>query len=80
MDRINKFLNSRPVKHRRTLKCGDKSYEITKEDLKKVRAYRSSKCLDPTFKLSRPLDLTFSSVPIEPLPAKKEERHVGLLQ
>lgn len=70
MDRINRFLAKRPVKHKKVLKYNDKTYEVTKEDIKRVRAYRSRKCLDPTFKKSRQLNLAFSSVPIDPLPKK----------
>lgn len=71
MDRINKFLEKRPVKHRKVLRYNDKSYEITKEDLKAVRAYRSQRCLDSTFTLSRPPDLRYSSTPMDALPARK---------
>ncbi|ELA41633.1 uncharacterized protein VICG_01381 [Vittaforma corneae ATCC 50505] len=50
MDRINKFLETRQQKHVKTLKYKEQTYTITKDDLKKVRAYKSSKCLDPVLK------------------------------
>lgn len=73
MERINKFLNNRPKKHQKVLHYRGERYEITKDDLKKVREFRSSKCLDPSFKLSRPLDLSFSSVPAEAFPSKQKK-------
>ncbi|KAI5176096.1 hypothetical protein PAEPH01_2237 [Pancytospora epiphaga] len=61
MDRINSFLNKRPVKHKKTIKYKNESYEITKNDLKLVRSYKSGKCLDKTLKLSRIPDLRHSA-------------------
>jgi hypothetical protein len=67
MDRINKFLNSRQVKDKKTIKHKDKSYVITKEDLKKIRAYKSRKCLDASFKTSSTLKITNDTIePITP--------------
>lgn len=73
MERINKFLDNRPKKHQKVIQYRGERYEITKEDLKKVRAFRSSKCLDSSFKLSRPLDLSFSSVQAEAFPSKSNK-------
>jgi len=50
MDRINKFLDARPQKHVKTIKYKEEKFTLTKDDLKKVRAYRSGKCLDPAIK------------------------------
>lgn len=50
MDRINKFLDARPQKHVKTIKYKNEKFEITKDDLKRVRAYKSGKCLDPAIK------------------------------
>jgi len=61
MDRINKFLQKRQLKNKRTILWNNERYEITKEDLKKVRNFRNRKCLDPTFVVNRPRDLSFSS-------------------
>lgn len=69
MDRINRFLEKRPAKNRKVVRFRDKKYEITKEDVKKVRKYRASQSLDGEFKLARPLDLRFSAILGEPLPA-----------
>lgn len=50
MDRINKFLEARPQKGVKTLNYKGQKFTVTKEDLKRVRAYKSSKCLDPAIK------------------------------
>lgn len=50
MDRINKFLDARPEKHIKTVKYKEQRFTITKDDLKKVRAYKSGRCLDPAIK------------------------------
>lgn len=72
MDRINKFLAKRPTKHKKILHYNGDVYEVTKADLKTVRAYRSRKCLDESFVLTRPPDLRFSSTRGDPLPAKEK--------
>lgn len=72
MDRINKFLEARQQKHVKTLKYKGEKYTITKEDLKKVRAYKSSKCLDPVLKTIPNRILSNEQIePIEPR-AKKD--------
>lgn len=68
MDRINKFLDSRQKKHIKTVKYKDEKFQITKEDLKKVRAYRSSRCLDPSIRSIPNRIITDET--LEPLPSK----------
>lgn len=50
MDRINKFLEKRQVKNQKNIKYKNRKYTITKEDVKIIRAYKSSKCLDSSIK------------------------------
>lgn len=60
MDRIERFLERRPVKNRRRIKCDGKEFVITKEDVKRIRSYRKNACMDPDVDLYRPLNLSFS--------------------
>lgn len=72
MERINKFLDARQKKHIKTVKYKDEKFQITKEDLKKVRAYKSSRCLDPSLKTipNRIIDTT--TLPAMPSKIKKD--------
>ncbi|KAI4293105.1 hypothetical protein PAPHI01_2379 [Pancytospora philotis] len=78
MDRINSFLDKRPTKHRKILRHNGNAYEITKQDLKTVRAYRSRVCLDKTYVGRMPPDLRFSATPGEALPAKEKKDNAAL--
>ncbi|KMV66625.1 hypothetical protein M970_021030 [Encephalitozoon cuniculi EcunIII-L] len=60
MERIEKFLERRPVKNRRKVKSQGKEFVITKEDVKLIRSYRRNACMDPDVDLYRPLNLSFS--------------------
>ncbi|KAK6089410.1 hypothetical protein P3W45_001547 [Vairimorpha bombi] len=60
MDRIDKFLNRRKQKTKKTLKTNNKYYEITKEDIKIVRQYKKNACLDPTVDMYIPYKLKFT--------------------
>ncbi|KAI5151596.1 hypothetical protein ENBRE01_2247 [Enteropsectra breve] len=82
MDRINKFLNKRPAKNKKIIKYNNKEYEVNKKILRDVRAFRSRKCLDPEFKLSRPLDLSFTrSVAEEPIEKRENKnRHEEMVR
>lgn len=74
MDRIEKFLNRRPVKNKRRIKCNGKEYTITKEDLKTVRNFRKNICMDQDVDLYRPLNLKFSRKTMsEGLPVRKKK-------
>ncbi len=73
MERINKFLAKRPLKHKKVIKFHDKSYDVTKEDLKLVKAYRANKCLDKTFDVSRSYPLT-NREKITPIVCDKPKR------
>lgn len=71
MDRINKFLEKRPVKHTKVIAYNDKKYKVTKEDLKMVRMYRGRKCLDKAFKPGSSTAVPFAAGPaMEPLARK----------
>lgn len=72
MDRINKFLEKRQVKNQKNIKYKNKKYTITKEDIKLIRAYKSSKCLDSALKSipNRILDNT----EIEPVKIEKSDK------
>lgn len=72
MDRINRFLSQRQRKNEKNIKYKNKSYTITKEDLKLVRAYRSGRCLDPCIK-NIPSRSIGSSEPIQPLPSREKK-------
>lgn len=67
MDRINRFLSQRPRKHEKNVRYKNKSYTVTKEDLKLIRAYRSGRCLDPCIKNIPNRDSSRFSEPIQPL-------------
>lgn len=60
MDRIDKFLNRRKQKNKRTIKLRDKYFEITKEDIKIVRSYKKNACLDETVDMYRPYSTKFT--------------------
>ncbi|KAF9764425.1 hypothetical protein NGRA_0577 [Nosema granulosis] len=60
MDRIDKFLNRRKQKNKRTVKIRDKYFEITKEDIKVVRNYKKNVCLDETVDMYRPYSTNFT--------------------
>lgn len=62
MDRIDRFLNSRPSKKKRVVRVGKKKIEVTKEDVKKVRRYLNRECLDE-IDLCTPMDTRYSSIP-----------------
>lgn len=72
MDRIDKFLNSRPSKKKRKVRIGRKEVEITKEDAKKVRRYLNRECLDK-INLHEPLNTSYSSIPGEPVIRTKKD-------
>jgi len=73
MDRINKFLAKRQQKHRKNIIYKNKTYTVTKDDLKQIRAYKSSKCLDSSIKTIPNRSLEFSSIPMEPLACKPKK-------
>lgn len=72
MDRIDKFLKTRPSKSRRLIRVGDKEVEITKEDVKKVRRYVNRECLD-NIDLHTPCHTAYSRVPGEAVVKQKKD-------
>ncbi|EPR78346.1 hypothetical protein SLOPH_1851 [Spraguea lophii 42_110] len=46
MDRIDKFLNLRQSPNSRTIKHKNKTYTITKSDIKQLKTYRTNNCLE----------------------------------
>lgn len=73
MDRINKFLESRQKKHIKTIKYKQEAFKITKEDLKKVREFKSGKCMDHS--ISKIPNRILTNEKLEPIPSKpKKER------
>lgn len=75
MDRIDKFLKRRPEKNRRRVVVRGREFTITKEDVKAVRGFRKNVCMDGDVDLCRPLNLSFSRLPMDALPVR-EKRHV----
>jgi ribosome biogenesis protein ERB1 len=60
MDRIDKFLNRRKQKNKRSVKIRDKYFDITKEDVKIVRSYKKNTLLDESVDMYRPYNTKFT--------------------
>eukprot|EP00866_Antonospora_locustae_P001632 jgi/Antlo1/1632/2035 len=72
MDRIDKFLKTRPSKSRRLIRVGSREVVITKEDVKKVRRYVNRECLD-NIDLHTPCNTAYSRVPGEAVVKQKKD-------
>lgn len=77
MDRIDKFLKTRPSKSKRLIRVGNKEVEITKEDVKKVRRYVNRECLD-SIDLHAPCHTAYSRVPGEAVVKQKKDVSLAL--
>lgn len=71
MDRINKFLQARQKKNTKTISYKNQKFNITKDDLKKVREYKSGKCMDSAIKQIPNRIITDSK--LEPIEAKPKK-------
>ncbi|RVD93166.1 hypothetical protein TUBRATIS_003100 [Tubulinosema ratisbonensis] len=60
MDRINAFLRKRKQKNKKIIKVKDKEYELTRDDIKKVKRYMNNECLDENVELYQPMNTTYS--------------------
>ncbi|KAK1348314.1 hypothetical protein LUQ84_002319 [Hamiltosporidium tvaerminnensis] len=64
MDRIENFLNKRVQKNKRRVTYKGKKYEITKEEVKKVRLVRNNYCIS-SLNMYEPLSTKFSGEKLE---------------
>lgn len=79
MDRIDKFLKSRPSKSKRLIRVGNREVEITKEDVKKARRYVNRECLDK-IDLHAPCNTAYSSVPGEAVVRHRRDVSLAIQQ
>lgn len=77
MDKINKFLATKPTKNQRTIIHKNQEITITKTDVHKIKKYKQNRCLDKDVVLYQPYSTKYSKeTRIEPLKPKKHKDYM----